>query len=88
MREALDNAARNGEPVKRRKQLRNQISAAEARVRQKRESMFLNRVTRDKDEKILKLLTFLGNNMSLEQLIKMQEELANDWDLDKSDIFC
>ena len=69
LRRDLENAARKGDPVQRRKQLRNQISAAEARVRTKRESMFLNRVTRDKDQKLLKLLTFLGNNLPLDQLI-------------------
>lgn len=48
--------------------------------------MFLNRVTRDKDQKLLNLLTFLGNNMTIDQLTKMQKEVAPDWGIDKSDL--
>ena len=47
------------------------MTAADARVRQKRESMFLNYVVREKDEKMVKFLTFLGNKLPLDQLIAL-----------------
>lgn len=51
IRDKLKNAKALGMTVKERQRLRNQISAQQSRIRKKEEVIFLNKITREKDEK-------------------------------------
>ena len=59
----LKTAKKDGITVTERQRLRNQISAQQSRIRKKEETIFLNRVTREKDSKFLELVSFLGNHL-------------------------
>ena len=62
---------KNNKPIPERRKIRNKMTAADARVRQKRESIFLNYVVHEKDEKMVKLLTYLGNSLPIDQLVAL-----------------
>ena len=87
IKELLRNAKKTGMPVKERQRLRNQISAQQSRIRKKEETIFLNRVCREKDEKFLQLINLMANNLDGPQLMKVYNEVAGMWDLPSVESF-
>ena len=52
--------------MKERQRLRNQISAQNQRVKQKEESLFLNKVVKEKDSKFEQLIGYLAQILTQE----------------------
>lgn len=76
----LKTAKKDGISVRERQRLRNQISAQQSRIRKKEEVIFLNKVTREKDQKFIDMLNYMVNNFGSAELLKMHKNLATKWE--------
>lgn len=65
--------------VKERQMLRNKISAQNARLRKKHESIFLLKVVDEKDTKMRQLLEAITEVASPQQLDKLQDLVTESW---------
>ena len=70
-------------PLPERQKLRNQISAQKARLKKKEETIFLNKVVREKDCRYLKMVKGLCNIMSADQGSKLIDYLSKEWGVPK-----
>ena len=69
IKERLKTAKQDGLSVKQRQTLRNQVSAQNSRLKKKEESIYLNRVVREKDRKMKTLIQGLGKILTDEQKV-------------------
>ena len=67
--------------VKERQRLRNQISAQQSRIRKKEEVIFLNKITREKDEKFTQLVDAMVQTLNPRDLIEVHKRLSQNWDI-------
>lgn len=67
--------------VKERQRLRNQISAQQSRIRKKEEVIFLNRITREKDEKFRQLIQCMTQTLDSRDLVTIHKKLSNYWEI-------
>ena len=70
-------------PLAERQKLRNQISAQKARLKKKEETIFLNKVVREKDDRYIKMVKGLCNIMSADQGQQLIDYLSKEWGVPK-----
>ena len=72
--------------VKERQRLRNQISAQQSRIRKKEEVIFLNKVTREKDEKFKQLIEAMVTTLQPHDLIEVQKKVSANWNIQEMSV--
>lgn len=86
IRDKLKNAKASGMTVKERQRLRNQISAQQSRIRKKEEVIFLNKVTREKDEKFKQLIEAMVTTLQPHDLIEVQKKVSANWNIQEMSV--
>lgn len=76
IKQMLKTAKEKNMSVKERQRLRNQISAQQSRIRKKEEVIFLNRVTREKDEKFSELINAMVTTLDSRDLVTIHKKLS------------
>jgi hypothetical protein len=78
-KEQLHNAKETGLTVKERNALRNKVSAQNARLRKKHESIFLVKVVDEKDSKMASLIDSLTEILSPDDLKRIYSKVSQKW---------